>query len=209
MIDAVLLADYRRQVAELYAEVRGRSMESPLAAWQMWRARRDVLFKEHPQSPLTPKQKRSFQGLAYFEYKPSYRFEARLDPPKSFSVIDVQLEDDGLMHMQPVGLARLQQEGAGFQLCVYRILGYGGGLFLPFRDATRGIETFGGGRYLIDTIKGADLGNASDDRLILDFNFAYNPSCAYSPQWDCPLPPVQNWLERQIEAGEKRFQGHP
>ena len=76
------------------------------------------------------------------------------------------------------------------------------GVFLPFADATRGSETYGGGRYLLDTVKGADLGEA-DGRLVLDFNFAYNPSCSYDPQWDCPLAPPPNWLRVPVEAGER------
>lgn len=208
MSAAVELADYRRQVAELYAEVRRRSADSPAAAWRLWREGRDVLFKKHPQSPLRPEQRQSFQALSYFDYDATYRLEAHLDPPEALDLLEVELEDDGLMKMVPAGVVRLQRGEDTFRLCVYRVLGYGGGLFLPFRDATCQSETFGGGRYLIDTIKGADLGSASD-RLILDFNFSYNPSCAYSPQWSCPLAPVENWLECRIQAGEKRFQSPP
>lgn len=205
MNDPAELADYRRQIAELYAEVRRRSMDSPVEAWRLWRARRDFLFKEHPQSPLTLEQRRTFQGLAYFDYEPTYRLQVRLEPSEPAHVLEVELEEDGLMRMQRVGLVRLQQGEGRFSLSVYQILGYGRGLFIPFRDATRENETFGGGRYLIDTIKGADLGAVSG-QLILDFNFSYNPSCAYGPQWDCPLAPVENWLERRVEAGEMRFE---
>jgi uncharacterized protein (DUF1684 family) len=84
------------------------------------------------------------------------------------------------------------------------VQGYGGGLFLPFRDQTSRAQTFGGGRYLYDTIKGADLG-AGDQEIPLDFNFAYNPSCAYNAQWVCPLAPQENNLNMPITAGEKRF----
>jgi uncharacterized protein (DUF1684 family) len=90
-------------------------------------------------------------------------------------------------------------------LTLFWIQGYGGGLFLPFKDSTNGSETYGGGRYLYDTIKGADLG-ASPDAVLLDFNFAYNPSCAYSPQWTCPLAPAENTLRVRIEAGERAFE---
>ena len=85
---------------------------------------------------------------------------------------------------------------------VYWIEVYGGGVFVPFRDATSGSETYGAGRYLLDTIKGADLGGEGD-RLILDFNYAYNPSCAYDPRWSCPLAPAVNWLQVPIQAGER------
>ena len=76
-------------------------------------------------------------------------------------------------------------------------------MFLPFADATGGTETFAGGRYLLDTIKGADLGRAGE-RILLDFNFAYNPSCAYSERWTCPLPPPSNRLSEAVRAGEQR-----
>jgi uncharacterized protein (DUF1684 family) len=86
----------------------------------------------------------------------------------------------------------------------YWIEGYGGGLFLPFRDATNGRDTYGGGRYLYDGIKGADLG-ARSDNFLLDFNFAYNPSCAYDDRWICPFAPAENWLPIEIRAGEMTF----
>ena len=90
-------------------------------------------------------------------------------------------------------------------LTLFWIEGYGGGLFLPFGDRTNGTDTYGGGRYLYDTIKGADLGGEGADagRIVLDFNFAYNPSCAYSPRWVCPLAPPENRLPFRVSAGER------
>jgi uncharacterized protein len=90
----------------------------------------------------------------------------------------------------------------GGELTLYWISGYGGGVFLPFRDATSGTETFAGGRYLIDSIKGAELGERHG-HLILDFNFAYNPSCSYSERWVCPLAPPANRLPAAVKAGER------
>jgi hypothetical protein len=82
--------------------------------------------------------------------------------------------------------------------------GYAGGLFLPFRDATNGHETYGAGRYILDGAKGADLGgDAATGRLVLDFNFAFQPSCAFDPRWACPLAPPENRLDLRIEAGER------
>jgi uncharacterized protein len=89
-------------------------------------------------------------------------------------------------------------------LTLFWIEGYGGGLFLPFKDLTNRTETYGGGRYLYDTIKGADL-SASPEAVILDFNFAYNPSCAYGPDWICPLAPRENALPFPVSAGERAF----
>jgi uncharacterized protein (DUF1684 family) len=101
-----------------------------------------------------------------------------------------------------VGRVRFEIRGQAAALDLFWIRGYGGGLFLPFRDATSGRSTYGAGRYLYDTIKGADLGT-EDGALVLDFNFAYNPSCAYDPRWACPLAPPGNRLELAVEAGEK------
>jgi uncharacterized protein (DUF1684 family) len=91
-------------------------------------------------------------------------------------------------------------------LDVFWLDAYGGGVFLPFRDATAGGTTYGGGRYLLDTAKGADLGSDPDGRLILDFNFAYHPSCHYSPRWSCPLAPPGNRLTAAITVGELAYQ---
>ena len=85
---------------------------------------------------------------------------------------------------------------------VYWVDVYGGGIFVPFRDGTSGSETYGAGRYLIDTVKGADLGG--DERgLVLDFNYAYHPSCTFDATWSCPLAPRANWLQASVEAGER------
>ena len=99
---------------------------------------------------------------------------------------------------------RFAVPGHEAELSLFWVGGYGGGLFLPFRDATHGRETYGGGRYLYDTIKGADLG-AGVDEVVLDFNYAYNPSCAYNDRWVCPLSPPENSLPFAVEAGEKLF----
>ena len=91
-------------------------------------------------------------------------------------------------------------------LDVWRLTGYGGGLFVPVKDGLAGMPggTYGGGRYLIDTVKGADLGPGSDgDSLVIDFNFAYNPSCAYDPSWSCPLAQPGNTLREEVPVGER------
>jgi uncharacterized protein (DUF1684 family) len=100
------------------------------------------------------------------------------------------------------GRVELELDGVALRLDCFWLDGYGGGLFLPFGDTTNGTTTHGGGRYLLDTAKGADLGG-EDGRLVLDFNFAYNPSCAYDPRWVCPLAPPGNRLPVAVEAGER------
>jgi uncharacterized protein (DUF1684 family) len=121
---------------------------------------------------------------------------------KGSEPITIDLDRDGLMSLTPFARTNGLRQKFGGELTMYWIGGYGGGLFLPFRDGTTGAETYGGGRYLLDTIKGADLGCTSDGRAILDFNFAYYPSCAYSDLWICPLAPAENLLPSAIRGGE-------
>ena len=194
------LQDWRRQIADLYAAVRALP---PEAGWQQWRAVRDRLFREHPQSPLTAKGRAEFTGIACFPYDPALRFEVGLVPAFERETIPVEAGKDGLMTLVPYALTDGLAGPLGRELTLYWIAGYGGGTFLPFGDASNGCDTFTGGRYLLDTIKSADLGAMPDGRLILDFNFAYYPSCAYSEAWVCPLSPHENRLPVPIRAGER------
>jgi len=196
----VELADWRERVAELYlAEPREGE-----AGFQAWRRARERLFLTHPSSALTARQRRLAGGLPWFAYEPAARVVTRLGPaePDGELAIDTGGED-GTVRYRRVG--RLATPFG--DLTLFWTLGYGGGLFLPFRDATAGRETYGAGRYLTDTIKGTfGRGVVVDgDRVVLDFNYAYNPSCAYNPRWACPLAPPENWLEEPIRAGERAF----
>jgi uncharacterized protein (DUF1684 family) len=112
------------------------------------------------------------------------------------------LGEDGQIRFRRIARLAFELPTGSGTLHLYWIEGYGGGLFLPFRDATCGDTTYGGGRYLYDTIKGADLG-ATPSEILLDFNFAYHPSCAYNPRWVCPLAPPENRLEIAIPVGER------
>lgn len=199
------LLDYRRQVRDLYARLRSMSSD-PARAHLEFREARDSLFAHHPQSPLTSDQKAQFEGLRYYPYDPSWRCLAELDFEVEPNTLSVELDQDGALEMARIARARFRARNANVELTVYWLLGYGGGLFLPFRDNTNKDLTYGGGRYLIDTIKGADLGGG-ERHLILDFNFSYNPSCAYNPSWHCPLAPPENWLNLSIAAGEQRYPG--
>jgi uncharacterized protein (DUF1684 family) len=193
------LLDWKRRVSALYADVRAAS--DPAQAWRVWREGRDELFRRHPQSPLPVDDRASFTGLPYFNFDPALRAEAtlRLVAPDRF---DIPTSGEETMRFTRVARAACELGGTETTLDVYWLEGYGGGLFLPFRDSTSGRETYGAGRYLLDTIKGADLG-MSGDRLIIDFNFAYNPSCAYDPRWVCPLAPPANRLDVAVRAGER------
>lgn len=207
MNDLLELADYRRRVQDLYAAVRAGSLPEP-ARCQAFRLARDQLFRTHAQSALSDAQKARFTGLRYFPYDPAFRFVVPVEAvsPHEAGVLEVPLRDDGLVRLRRAGRVRFAVDGAAVALTLFWLEGYGGGLFLPFRDRTSARETYEGGRYLLDTIKGADLGSEGD-RLVLDFNYAYNPSCAYNPRWDCPLAPPENFVPVAIRAGEMRFPG--
>ena len=199
------LWDWRRRVSALYAEVRAE--RDPKSAWWRWRETRDRLFREHPQSPLEPAQRASFRGLAYGDYDLRRRFAIRLRPVADGSVARFDAGADGALTL--TGFARTDglAPSLGAELTLFWIEGYAGSVFLPFTDATTGNTSYGAGRYLLDTLKGADLGSDPEGRCILDFNFAYNPSCAYSPRWACPLAPAENTLPIEIEAGERKYGG--
>jgi len=203
MSDYEDLLDYRRRVGDMYARVRYGRLD-PAARCTEFRRARDELFRTHPQSALTEPQKTRFHGLRYYAYDAGWRFAVPLEPVVEPSTLDVPLRDDGLTRLRRIGLVRFPVRGTAVARAVFWVMGYGGGLFLPFRDMTNRDATYEGGRYLLDTIKGADLGG-EDGRLIIDFNYAFNPSCAYNVRWDCPLAPPENTLPAAIEAGEQRY----
>ena len=191
------LLDWRRKVADLYSEVRALLPKDAPAAQARWRERRDELFREHPQSPVPPAERAGFRGLPYYRYDPRFVFAAAVRPLPE-ERYDVDTSTGGVIPFVRFGAVDLPVG----TLNVLWLDAYSGGVFLPFRDATAGRTTYGGGRYLLDTAKGADLGS-ENGRLVLDFNFAYNPSCAYDPYWVCPLAPAANRLRVAVEAGER------
>lgn len=214
------LYDYRERVARMYRErdTAVRAGESPAAVWERFRTAKDAIFREHPQSALPPDERATFTGLRYFPYAPELRLEAELAPlPSDEGRPDVLAPTSGphAMPLRPAARLTFTLDGAPRSLTVFWIDVYGGGLFLPFRDATSAHETYGAGRYLFDTVKGstfARLGGSDDTdgapmgysggRVLLDFNYAYNPSCAYDPRWLCPLAPRENWFDVPVRAGE-------
>ena len=199
-IQSVLdLLDWKRRVFALYSTIR--EHRDPAAAWSLWQAARDDLFRSHPQSPLGGKARADFEGLDLYPYDPDFRVLAELEPAKP-QAYNVPASGDETFTFTRVGIAHFDLAGAERRLELYWLTSYGGGLFVPFRDATSGRETYGAGRYLLDTVKGADLG-MQDGRLVLDFNFAYNPSCSYDPRWVCPLAPPANALDLPVTAGER------
>jgi uncharacterized protein (DUF1684 family) len=196
--DTLALLDWKRRVFSLYAAVRALA---PEPGWELWRETRDELFRSHPQSPLPPDRRASFEGLEYWPYDPQARVLAELQdveaPPRPIATSGTEE-----ILFRPFARASFELHGERLALEVAWLAGYGGGAFLSFRDATSGRDSHGGGRYVLDTVKGADLGE-DEGRLVLDFNFAYNPSCSYDPGWVCPLAPPANRLPVAVEAGER------
>ena len=194
---SMTLLDWRRRVAAMYAEVRASAGRDPAGTLDRFRAERDRLFREHPDSPLPPQARAGFRGIPYWPYDPAMRFAVDVEPLPAEPVTATSLAGEDF-RLERICRVRLPIG----DLEVYWIAVYGGGVFIPFRDATSGAETYGAGRYLLDTIKGADLGG-SGNRLVLDFNYAYHPSCAYDPRWSCPLAPPANRLVVPVRAGER------
>jgi len=265
MPDYLELADWRRRVASLYAEVRDRATIDPQAAFQHWCATREELFRAHPQSPLPIERRADFQAR-YFPYDPALRFEALVEQPSppaplpaaeqpspptplpsagegsdvtatastgsaggspassqprpsavaetsqtlgaaqssNIHEASVPTSDGDAVSLRRVGVVEAPFPAGVRRLALFWMGGYGDGLFLSFRDGTNGADTYGGGRYLLDAAKSADLGgDPARGTLILDFNFAYHPSCAWDPRWVCPLVAPDNRLDIPIRAGEQ------
>nr|WP_272917669.1 DUF1684 domain-containing protein [Nocardioides flavescens] len=156
----------------------------------------------HPATPVLADDRAAFGGVPVAPYDLSWRFEVELQPaePGGF---EFATGTDGVVPFERIALVELPGVGS---LDVWRLTTYGGGLFIPVRDALAGRPggTYGGGRYLVDTIKGADLGTDGEaGTIVLDLNFAYNPSCAYDPAWACPLAQPGNVLEVEVPVGER------
>jgi uncharacterized protein (DUF1684 family) len=192
-VDELLLLDWKRRIFELYAEIR--VDPSPQDAWRRWRAVREELFRSHPQSPSQDARP------AYFDYDPSFRVYGAVEPAERVRR-EIATSGEEPYSFTRFARTRFTLDGDEQTLDLYWLDGYGGGVFLSFADATSGRETYGACRYLLDTVKGADLGERGGE-LVIDFNFSYNPSCAYDPRWVCPLAPPGNRLAVPVRAGER------
>jgi uncharacterized protein (DUF1684 family) len=181
----------------MYSAVRATLPSDARVAHALWRSTRDELFRAHPQSPLLPSERGTFRGLPYYDYDPRFAKRGKIRPLPE-ERYDVGTSTGGVIPFVRFGAVDLDVGS----LEVFWLDAYSGGVFVPFRDATAGKTTYGGGRYLLDTAKSADLG-AIGDELVLDFNFAYHPSCRYDSKWVCPLAPLGNRLPVAIEAGER------
>ena len=234
--ETLQLADWRRRVADLYAEIRRLAPTDHEAALELWRSTRERLFRAHPQSPV-PAAKRNDFRARHYALDPAMRFEVTVEPnepseaqpaggvipatPLNFGTdetappsrglafaspiaMDLPVSAGGTMSMRKIGHVEVPFPAGARRLGVFWMSGYAGGLFIPFRDATNGTDTYGAGRYLVDAAKSADLGGDPDrGTLVLDFNFAFHPSCAFDSKWACPLAPPENRLDLPIQAGER------
>lgn len=192
------LLGWRRATHATYERVRSLAADDPAAAHALWRRERDALFASHPSSPLAGDDPARTSGLRYGPYDPAVRFDVSLEPagPAGFTAVT---GTDGEVGFERIGVVTLGGLG---RADVWWITGYGGGLWLPVRDGGSGSASYGGGRYVLDTVKGADLGSVGEGHLVVDLNFLYAPSCAHDPSWACPLAPPGNRLDAVLEVGE-------
>lgn len=195
--DQLDLVDWRRRMGDAYR----------LDSLEAWRAARDRLFREHPQSPIPLDGRAAFGGLSWFPPDPAYRVPARIEPADGARVEIDTGGEDGVVRYRRIGTLSFRLLGQACTLSVLAMVGYGGGLFVPFLDATSGEETYGGGRYLVDTVKNTDGGcleiAVGSREVVIDFDYAYHPSCYHSPRWACPLAPPENRLPVPVRAGER------
>jgi uncharacterized protein (DUF1684 family) len=196
------LVDWRRRVGDLYRT------EGPDALAQFRRGRDDLL-RSHPQSPIDPDERASFQGLRYFPPDPAYRLRAQIEPGDGTELAIETGGDDGTIRYRRAAQLVFELAGVPCRLTVLSLVQYAGGLFVPFKDTTSRNETYGGGRYLFDTAKNTDALvleiTPGSSEVVIDFNYAYNASCAYSPLWACPLAPPENFLKVPVKAGEMTY----
>jgi uncharacterized protein (DUF1684 family) len=193
-VETLELTEYRAAVARMYLS------DADLAGF---RAARDDLFRSHPQSPIPAGERAAFTGVPYFPPDPEAVAEVTVRPEPGELDIDTG-GPDGVVHYDRAGIL----ETPWGELSLWWLRAYGGGLFLPVRDGTCGPESYGGGRYLTDTVKGTHgrgLEVLAGGRVRLDFNYLYNPSCAYDEQWLCPLAPPENRVAAPIRAGELKY----
>lgn len=166
-----------------------------------FRNAKDHMFAHGTDSPLPDEERARFEGLSYYSFDPSLCIAADVAPPESIEDLTMSTSTGDEAVYRRSGVARFTVDGQSVQLTLFED-DEEGELFVPFRDSTSGAETYGAGRYL-------EVARPEGRRVILDFNYAYNPYCAYSEAYSCPLAPVENWLRVPIRAGEKIYQGHP
>lgn len=172
-------------------------MDEYVQTVEEYRKRKDEAFRSQPTSPIPRHERMTFGGLRYYAVDPAWRFRARLVPHERPVHVTMQASDGGAKHYVNVGHFEVAMEGQPVKVQAYESAN-GDALFVPFRDRTSGKETYGAGRYL-------EAEEVAPGVYGLDFNFAYNPSCAYDDAYSCPFPPAENWLQVDVHAGEKTY----
>ncbi len=162
-----------------------------------FRAQKDDFFKHDWQSPLTPEQRKTFEGLQYYPENPALKIITPVEEYADKQAVTMITSTGSAQEYLKYGQFTFDLHGEKATLQVYQDAGRGD-FFLPFVDATAPEETYGAGRYL-------EIEPFGDGKFLIDFNYAYNPYCAYNPNWSCPIPPKENRLKVRIEAGEKKF----
>ena len=162
-----------------------------------FRQSKDQFMGRDHHSPLTEEQARDFHGLNYYDENPDLSLVLDVEQYDTQEVVEMQTSTGDVTTFVRWGKVSFEVDSQPAELTVYRDTD-GGEFFLPFADATSGDETYGAGRYL-------DLQSLPSGSVLVDFNFAYNPYCAYNERWGCPLTPPDNRLRVPIRAGEKNF----
>lgn len=170
-------------------------MPKDITALEIFREEKDDFFATHHQSPLTPAQKKTFKGLVYFPEDPALRFELQPEPFPRQETVEFQTSTGDVQSYVRYARITFDVNGTPAGLTVYSSEH---GFFLPFVDSLADGETYGAGRYL-------DPARLKGGKLLVDFNYGYNPYCAYNERWSCPLTPFENRLKVPIRAGEKLF----
>ena len=200
------LINWRREIFSIYDEVR--SEEDGIVAWNIWKDKREKLFKFHPESPtFDPKRQPGFNDVpVLYSYNQKFSLFSKFELISNSEIIQLNTDENSITRLKPFIKTTNLRDFLGIELTIFKIEGYGGGLFLPFTDigCKSGGAHYEGGRYLIDTVKGADLGELKTDELRLDFNFSYNPSCSYNSKWTCPILKNFNRISILVDAGEKK-----
>ena len=162
-----------------------------------FRKEKDEFFAKDRSSPLTREQRKDFKGLQYFPENPALSLEVEVEELPEGETVEMQTSTGSVQRYTRAGKFRFNVEGQEAELTLFKDPH---GYFLPFADALAGQETYGAGRYL-------EPQPLPDGRLLVDFNYAYNPYCAYNDAWTCPLTPFENRLKVPIRAGEKLPEG--
>ena len=171
-----------------------------MSALQDFRERKDEFYRTSHDSPLDRSQRKFFHGLQYFAENSDLVVTAALEAPENPGQITLETSTGDSQTYRRAGVVNFAVDGEPTRITLFQS-DQSDQFFVPFRDATSGRETYGAGRYL-------EVDPSQDGKVVVDFNYAYNPYCAYNAQWSCPLPPVENWLPLAIRAGERDFPDH-